>query len=266
MPLKLTALPALTDNYIWILTDTDRKTAVIVDPGESKPVMAWLESNALTCAAILITHHHQDHIDGIPDLIKKYACPVYAPAINHITGTTHPIHGDDAITIQALDLRFNVLAVPGHTLGHVAYYSEPYLFCGDTLFSAGCGRLFEGTADQMQNSFDKIAALPGDTLICCTHEYTLNNLAFAQAVEPDNKAITEHIKYVQQLRINKKPSLPSTLALEKTINPFLRTQAASMIKAASNHAGETVGAGAPTFKVIRQWKDSFKANQQLSND
>jgi hydroxyacylglutathione hydrolase len=258
MALTLTALPALSDNYIWILSDADRKTAIVVDPGESTPVIKWLEANNLSCAAILITHHHHDHVGGLTDLTAKYTCPVYAPAINNITETTHAIHSDEKIFIDALNVTFDVLAVPGHTLGHVAYYSAPYLFCGDTLFSAGCGRLFEGTAEQMQNSFNKIAALPDDTLICCTHEYTLSNLVFAQAVEPNNQAISYHIEHVKQLRTENKPSLPSSLALEKSINPFLRTRKASVVKAASKHTGGAVSAGASTFKAIRQWKDDFK--------
>ena len=256
--MKLIPLPALTDNYIWMLHDGQR--ALVVDPGEAHPVMCALEDAGLQLQAILITHHHHDHIDGVQELLADTGATVYGPGRENIPEPFEPLVGGDRI--EVLGLNFQVLDVPGHTAGHIAYYAEPagedpLLFCGDTLFSAGCGRLFEGTPAQMLASLDRLAALPASTRVCCTHEYTLSNLRFAQAVEPDNPALMQHTAHCQALRARQQPTLPSSLDLELAINPFLRSRQDSVVRSVRSFDASAVGE-TQVFAALREWKNQFR--------
>lgn len=265
-PMQLHAIPAFTDNYLWTLVEGD--AAVVVDPGDAAPVGRFLDEHKLTLTAILVTHHHPDHVGGLAPLLARGDVPVYGPAAeaSRIRLLNHPL--DDGDAIEIFGRRFEVMSVPGHTLGHIAYYcagttgnEEPgILLCGDTLFSAGCGRLFEGSPEQMHASLGRLAALPPQTRVYCTHEYTLANLAFAQAVEPQNRDIAAHIDQVRSWRAAGRPSLPSSLALEHRINPFLRAREPAVRRAAESWAGApalpTEGA---VFAALRRWKDGFRA-------
>ncbi|WP_338803516.1 hydroxyacylglutathione hydrolase [Xenorhabdus griffiniae] len=217
--MELIRIPALSDNYIWLLCD-ENKHCVIIDPAESQPVIDILAANQLTPAAILLTHHHYDHVGGVPGLLKQYPkLPVYGPEETQNKGTTHIVYEDN--TVEIGNFSFRVIALPGHTLGHIAFHQAPYLFCGDTLFSGGCGRLFEGTAEQMFSSLEKISSLPDDTLICCAHEYTVANMKFAKAVLPDNQIIHDYYQKMLKLRENNQATVPTDLQTEKKINVFL---------------------------------------------
>jgi hydroxyacylglutathione hydrolase len=255
-------IPAFKDNYIWLLTRGKR--AFVVDPGDAAPVQARLLADGLTLEGILITHHHADHQGGVAELKARWPVAVYAPGIESITGCTHPLSGGEHLEI--LGTPVDVLAVPGHTLGHLAYYAAGRLFCGDTLFGAGCGRLFEGTPEQMSASLDRLAALPDDTLVYCAHEYTEMNLRFALAVEPDNPAIRERAARVAALRAANRPSVPSTLGEEKATNPFLRCAEPDVIAAAKQQNATTIeteagprvgGKKTAIFKFIREWRNNF---------
>ena len=220
--MNLTSIPALQDNYIWTLNN-DQGQCLIVDPGEAAPVLAALEKNQWQPVAILLTHHHHDHVGGVQELVAKYPqVVVYGPHETLNKGATELVVEGDKITV--LDCEFSVIYTPGHTLGHISYFSSPYLFCGDTLFSGGCGRLFEGTPEQMFESFQKLNKLPGDTLICCAHEYTLSNLTFAQAILPQDTEIARYYREIKELRAKNGVSLPTKLDFERKINVFLRTQ------------------------------------------
>ena len=227
---------------------------MVVDPGDAGPVFQLLEQSGLTLEAILITHHCHDHIDGVVELISKYPVPVYAPAKEFYDFPHTPVADGDLITLAALDLKLTVMEVPGHTLGHVAYYSQPLLFCGDTLFSCGCGRLHEGTAEQMHQSLQRLAQLPADTLVYCAHEYTLNNLAFALELEPDNLALQKRQQEVIELRTADKPSLPTTIGLELATNPFLRCDN-NTIRQSLKLGENTVPA--ETFRILREMKNNY---------
>lgn len=249
-------LPAFTDNYIWTLRQADH--AIVVDPGDGAVVQAFLDSEALQLAAIVITHHHPDHTGGIAMLRKRWDVPVYGPRgeQDKIAGLTRVL--EDGDHVELFGERYAVITVPGHTLGHIAYYGAGRLFCGDTLFSAGCGRLFEGTPQQMHTSLTKLAALPGDTQVYCTHEYTTANLAFAVAVEPDNEDLHSRVAEVRRLRAADTPSLPSSIALERRHNPFLRGNVAAVHRAAEQHAGQPLHDEVAVFAELRKWKDSFR--------
>ena len=256
-------LPAFEDNYLWTLVEGD--AAVVVDPGDPAPVLRELEASSLRLTAILITHWHPDHIGGIAELSRRFPeAPVYGPALEEkrIPGLTHKLGEGDRV--EVLGLKFQVIAVPGHTLGHIAYYSPGLLFCGDTLFSAGCGRLFEGSPMQMHQSLSRLTALPAETQVYCTHEYTLANLAFARAVEPDNVAIANQLLRVRALRANQEPSLPTTLGLEKEINPFLRTEVPAVAQAARQWSGGLLPHGLAVFTALRSWKDGFKTPPNIA--
>ena len=257
--MDLIALPAFDDNYFWLLHDGQQ--ALVVDPGDAAPVRAALDQRGLQLASILVTHHHGDHTGGVAELRAANGAQVFGPARERIPEPFTPLHGGDEV--QALGIRFRVIDVPGHTAGHIAYFADqvngaPLLFCGDTLFSGGCGRLFEGTAAQMQASLDALAALPGNTLVCCAHEYTISNLRFAQAVEPNNPELAQYLEYCQQLRKNGLPTLPSTLQTELAINPFMRSRAADVIAAAMHHDPQTrPEEPASVLATLRQWKNVF---------
>lgn len=249
-------LPAFADNYIWLLVRENR--AVVVDPGDEAPVLAALEARKLHLEGVLLTHHHGDHVGGVAALVRRFPCPVFGPEAESITTVDHPLKGQESLTL--LGARFQVWAVPGHTRGHLAYVLEgaggPALFCGDTLFGAGCGRLFEGTPAQMAASLARIAALPPATRIYCAHEYTGRNLVFARAVEPDNSAILERQGAVQALGEGGEPTVPSTLALELATNPFLRCDAPGVIAAARAH-GATGTDPVSVFTALRAWRNDF---------
>jgi hydroxyacylglutathione hydrolase len=256
-PIAIEPIAAFTDNYIWCLHDGRR--AWVVDPGDAAPVRTFLAARQLDLAGILITHHHPDHTGGIGALREAFSqLTIYGPHNPNIAGLNKLVkEGDKAIVF---DKHFEVLEIPGHTLDHIAYFSAgttpPTLFCGDTLFAAGCGRMFEGQPPQMLNSLNKLAQLPGTTEVYCGHEYTVANLRFAQAVEPDNMAIQDRSLRAANLRAENKPTLPSTLALELVTNPFLRCQTPS-VRAAAQQRGLQNENSAAVFATIRSWKDQF---------
>lgn len=257
--MNLIALPAFTDNYIWMLHDGHQ--ALVVDPGEASPVEVALDADGLALAGILVTHHHPDHVGGIAGLRARLQGRVFGPAHEAIPRPFTPL--EDRARIEAAGLEFEVIAVPGHTAGHIAYLHDaddgdaPILFCGDTLFSAGCGRLFEGTATQMHASLARLAALPDATRVCCAHEYTESNLRFAAAVEPDNADIARHQADCRALRAAGSATLPSTIARERAINPFMRCHVAGVIEAARAH-GAADDSGAEVLGALRQWKNQFR--------
>ncbi|WP_337009448.1 hydroxyacylglutathione hydrolase [Pantoea sp. AS142] len=251
--MNLTSIPALQDNYIWTLTDDEGK-CLIVDPGEAQPVLEKMASNGWQPVAILLTHHHNDHTGGVKTLCEHFPqLEVYGPQETAAKGARTIVSEGDTVSI--LGLTFEVLHTPGHTLGHISYYSSPYLFCGDTLFSGGCGRLFEGTAEQMYHSFQKLNQLPGETLVCCAHEYTLSNLKFAAAIMPHDPQIMAEYQKIKDLRAENSISLPTKLAHERSINLFLRTQDIDLQRALNvNITDEPVWR---TFAVLREKKDAF---------
>ncbi|WP_296234881.1 hydroxyacylglutathione hydrolase [uncultured Pseudomonas sp.] len=256
--IKIDALPAFNDNYIWLLQDARSKRCAVVDPGDAAPVMAWLEARPdWTLSDILITHHHFDHVGGVETLKNATGARVAGPAAEKIPARDLDLNDDDEIDV--LGLRFQVMAVPGHTLGHIAYYhaGEDLLFCGDTLFAGGCGRLFEGTPQQMHQSLSRLAALPARTLVYCTHEYTLSNLRFAHAVEPDNARLNERLAEVTCWRDEGRISLPSNIELELATNPFLRAGEPSVVAATNGRDDRQSSEPSAVFASLRAWKDNF---------
>lgn len=259
--LIFTALPAFNDNYIWLIQDPQRTVCAAVDPGDAQPVLNWLaEHPQWQLSDILITHYHHDHIGGVSRLKEATQARVVGPARETIPCLDLPV--DEGASIELLGHSVQVYAVPGHTLGHVVYFAttglaQPWLLSGDTLFAGGCGRMFEGHPEQMHHSLMRLAALPDDTLVYCTHEYTLSNLRFAQAVEPTNAAIAERLKSVCQLRDQQKITLPSQMDLEKRTNPFLRCAEPSVIQAAQQHSSMQLKQDYAVFAALRSWKDTF---------
>lgn len=253
---RIDAIPAFTDNYIWALVNAAQKTVWVVDPGDAEPVIAYVNEHNLELSGILITHHHPDHCGGVRRLLKSKVVPVYGPQHSDIAAT-HFVKNKEIIHLSECGVSFRVLAIPGHTLEHVAYYSKQHecLFSGDTLFSAGCGRVFEGTMSQMYASLQSLAHLPDTTRLYCGHEYTLKNLVFAKHIEPDNEDIEEHIRFVQALK--NRLTLPSNLAQEKRINPFLRAQVEAVRAAAEVYTGKKLPDAVDVFAAIRQCKDRF---------
>jgi len=257
--LRLTPLPALSDNYIWALDDGQH--ACVVDPGDDAPVRDWLDARGLTLQSILLTHHHADHTGGVPSLVQHTGAAVWGPAFENLPHGVQRLSGGQHVDV--LGHRFEVMDVPGHTAGHIAFFGgiahgAPLLFCGDTLFSGGCGRLFEGTPAQMWQSLSALAALPEHTWVCCAHEYTLSNLRFALAVEPHNAALQAYMAHCQSLRQQGLPTLPSTVAQELAINPFLRVGEPTVQQAALAHAPGSKN-DTDIFAALRRWKDHFKA-------
>lgn len=260
--LNIQPVPALDSNYFWLVQpDRAVPTAYIIDPGRAAPVIEALTANALKLAAIIITHRHQDHIGGVEELVQRFRIPVYGPRSPWIPQVTHPLADGDCLTLPGFALE--VIEVPGHTLDHIAYIHHPtgagpkLLFCGDTLFAGGCGRLSDGSADQLYASLMRIAALEDDTLVYCSHEYTLANLHFGQAVEPDNPAIRARLQIVENQRERGLITLPTNIALEKQTNPFLRVHLAPVKRAAERYCGCKLDSEREIFAVIRGWKDKF---------
>ena len=257
--LGVLAVPAFKDNYLWLIHDGVH--AAVVDPGDAAPILAALDEHHLTLTAILLTHHHADHIGGVPALLARNNVPVFGPRADGIAAVTVALGEGDHVDVPALALRLRVLDVPGHTLGHIAYVSETagadWLFCGDTLFAGGCGRLFEGTPAQMRASLAKLAALPENTEVYCAHEYTLANLRFAHAAEPANEQITERIARESAKRERGVPTVPSSIALEKATNPFLRHEQAAIAAELVAQGRMAPGAGPlAAFTALREWKNS----------
>lgn len=256
--LEVTPIAALSDNYIWIVSQSGHDTVAVVDPGEAAPVSDWLSDQGKTVGAYLITHHHGDHVGGLATLLEQHPAPVYGPAgeaerIGHID---HAVRGGDRFALDFLGAEFRVIDVPGHTLGHIAFTADDILLAGDALFRGGCGRVFEGSHAQMQASLARLRELPGNTRVYGGHEYTQKNLAFAQAVEPDSQAIQQAIQSVDALRADGLASLPSTMGEECATNPFLRWDVATVHRAASQRAGRELGDAGEIFGVLRDWKDA----------
>jgi hydroxyacylglutathione hydrolase len=255
-------IPAFHDNYIWTLHN--QQHAVVVDPGDAAPVLAYLDAYQLRLAAILCTHRHHDHVDGIHELAQLYNVPVYGPSLEIIPGRTHPVGEGDTIQIAELGLDLSVLDIPGHTHGHVGYrFSLPGrrgIFCGDTLFGCGCGRLFDGTIEQLFHSLQRLATLPDDTLVYCAHEYTQTNIRFALSCEPGNPALHQRESDARALREEGRPTLPSTIALEKSTNPFLRCRVQEVTHHIEMHTRATLplNDALAAFTALREWRNHFR--------
>ena len=251
--IRVEAIPAFTDNYFW-LVHAGGESCAVVDPGDAAPVERALEAGRLRLAHILLTHHHPDHVGGVNALLARHEATVHGPGDPRMPPATRPVGEPDSVTLDALGLTFSVLDVPGHTSSHIAYHGHGMLFCGDTLFSVGCGRLFEGTPAEMQASLDKLAALPPETRVYCAHEYTQSNCAFARRVEPDNAALAARCREVEALRREGRRTVPTTLAEERRVNPFLRTREEAVV-AAARALEPGAEPGAAVLGVIRAWKD-----------
>jgi hydroxyacylglutathione hydrolase len=257
--LAVLAVPAFKDNYLWLIHDGVHAAAV--DPGDAGPILAALQSHKLALTAILLTHHHADHIGGVDGLLERFAVPVFGPEHDGIAAVTQPVSEGDRVSVPGLDLELDVLEVPGHTKGHIAYVRRSglhWLFCGDTLFAGGCGRLFEGTPEQMVVSLSKLAALPEDTQVYCAHEYTLSNLRFALAVEPGNEALQLRVQLEDAKRKGGVPTVPSSMGLELATNPFLRYQEPEVVDTLMK-AGKLKPGAHPVqaFAALREWKNVF---------
>jgi hydroxyacylglutathione hydrolase len=253
--LTLVSLPAFDDNYIWVLHDG--RAAVAFDPGDAAPLTTFLDANALALAAVLITHHHGDHTGGIPRLRQRYDCAIYGPENPRIPGVTHRVNGGDTVALASPPVHLDVLATPGHTLDHISYVGHGYLFCGDTVFGCGCGKLFEGSAAMMAASLDAILKLPDATRVCCAHEYTLSNIAFAKTIDGENPALLARERRDSERRARNQPTLPSTLALEKATNPFLRFHDPDMRAFAARYLDRSDPSPAEVFGAIRAAKDAW---------
>ncbi|MCP5292857.1 MAG: hydroxyacylglutathione hydrolase [Burkholderiales bacterium] len=260
--LRIYPIPAFRDNYIWIIHNTT--SATVIDPGDAHPVLDYLQSNKLQLESILITHHHSDHTGGNGMLLDRFDVPIYGPIHETIPTVTHPLQGGDTVHLPPLSLSLAVIDVPGHTSGHIAYFGslpgpekKNILFCGDTLFACGCGRLFEGTPLQMYQSLQKLTDLPEDTLVYCTHEYTLSNISFARTVEPSNSDLQQFEHHASQLRNRNQATIPTNIATEKNCNPFLRCNQSEIIKMASQYAGKKLSEPLDIFIALREWKNNF---------
>ena len=251
-------LRAFSDNYIWTIRDASH--AIVVDPGDAKPVLDYLAAEKLQLAAIIITHHHADHIGGVKELLELTAgraIPVYGPHDPRVPDATQRLAEGESITLPHFGITLTVMEVPGHTSSHIAYHGDGNLFCGDTLFAAGCGRLFEGTPAQMHDSLGKFMRLPDDTRVYCTHEYTLSNNRFARAADPANRALMDWEARAKALREVDTPTVPTTIALERATNPFVRCADAGVMATASAHAGKSLADPVSVLAAIREWKNNF---------
>jgi hydroxyacylglutathione hydrolase len=258
-PLDVRPVRAFSDNYIWLIEAPRAQGRVIaVDPGDAQPVIAELQRRGSSLAAILLTHHHPDHIGGVAELLRHWPAPVIGPDDTRIAHRTLTVHDGERCELPDLGLSFEILQVPGHTLSHIAFWGHGALFCGDTLFSAGCGRMFEGTPTQMNASLNRLRGLPPDTRVFCGHEYTAANLRFALTVDPANRAALEYQARVERVRAEGNPSLPSTMGLEIRVNPFLRCEDPAVVKAAEAHTGKSLAEPALVFGALRAWKDQFR--------
>jgi hydroxyacylglutathione hydrolase len=265
--LNITEIPAFNDNYIWVLREPESSFAYVVDPGQAKPVLAYLAQHNLTLAGILITHKHKDHIGGIKELQAHYhgKLAVYGPKAENISGVTHEITSQSTLDLPHINTNVTIISVPGHTLGHISYLIYDAIFCGDTLFSAGCGRLFEGSPAQMLESLNKLASLPASCKCYCAHEYTQANLKFALHVIPDNPQLVEYASWVTKARANNIPTVPCDLSTELAINPFLRCHTNEVKQAIIEKFGileapklqDELISELQTFTLLRQWKDTF---------
>lgn len=257
MTFSIFSLNAYKDNYIWVIGNNYNQL-IIVDPGESKPVLEFLQQNThLTISAIFITHKHWDHCHGVPDILENFTVPVYGPSTNQLNFITHPVRENDVVKIKGFP-DFKVMEIPGHTLEHIAFYNNKVIFCGDTLFTGGCGRLFEGTPSQMLEALTKISQLPENILIYCGHEYTQKNLKFAKIIEPNNLDLLLRIKNCEELRSHHKPTVPSTLQLEKLTNPFLRCNQQEVIESVKKYYQKDFTEMVDIFAHLRNWKDGFQ--------
>lgn len=255
MPLSIEGIPALESNYIWAVHDG--RHAVLVDPGEAGPALQWLADAGLELGALFITHHHWDHTNGIDDILARHAVPVYGPEDRRIPQVDHPLREGDHAQLEQPAADFEVLSVPGHTSIHIAFFGHRMLLCGDALFSAGCGRVFEGTPEQMLASLDKLADLPSDTRVFCGHEYTVANCRFALTVEPENDDLRARSREAEERREKSDITLPSRIGDERRYNPFLRTREAAVIKAVQAHEPGCGDDPVEVFASLRRWKDSF---------
>ncbi len=256
--LEIVPVPAFSDNYIWLLYDSDTREAAVVDPGDANPVVDALEEHGLALRYVIITHHHFDHVGGLQALCEAYNPVVFGPHNPGIGGITQRVGAGDRV--EALGLQFEVLEVPGHTLDHIAYFhdgDDPLVFCGDTLFAGGCGRLFEGDPPMMLKSLQSLAALPAATRVYCAHEYTLANLAFASAVEPHNSALQERVARAEQTRARDEPTVPSVIALELATNPFMRCTQGELVESLREQGRLEGESPAEVFATVRGWKDNF---------
>jgi hydroxyacylglutathione hydrolase len=253
MPLAVEPIAAFETNYIWAIHDG--RNCALVDPGSSAEPLNYLRDRGLGLCAIILTHHHYDHVGGVDDILAETRVPVWGPVDDRIPQVDHPVREGDRAEIPTLGLEFDVLETPGHTSSHIIYHNDTMMLAGDTLFSIGCGRLFEGTPEQMQRSLDKLDRLPGGLKVYCAHEYTRDNCRFALSVEPDNEALRSRADEVLKLRRQDRITLPSTLADERRANPFLRTREAAVIEAANRREPDTGSDPAAVFGVIRRWKD-----------
>jgi hydroxyacylglutathione hydrolase len=256
--LQVIPVPAFSDNYIWLIINSANNQAACVDPGDATPVLQYCDQNSITLCAILITHHHPDHTGGVAELAEHYSIPVYGPAQESIPNCEHPLKEGDQIKIKNLDdLKLRIIDIPGHTRGHIAFIGNGWVFCGDTLFAAGCGRIFEGTPQQMFDSLNKFKTLDPSTQVFCGHEYTLANLTFAQSVEPNNKDIQNKMVLIQKMRDENKPTLPSTISEELKTNPFLRADSPEIIASAQNYRGQSLTQPVDVFATVREMKNNF---------
>jgi hydroxyacylglutathione hydrolase len=253
--MQIHAVPAFKDNYLWVVSEGTR--AAVVDPGDAAPIERFLADNGMELCAILATHHHADHIGGVPELAKHWRCPVFGPAHDGVTGLDRALVEGDRVEVPGVGAGFSVLDVPGHTAGHIAYVHPEVAFVGDTLFACGCGRLFEGTAAQMMKSLGKLASLPDATRVFCAHEYTLSNIRFAEAVEPGNARLAQRKVRETKRRERGEPTVPTTVGEERATNPFLRCTEPEVVASAERHAGRRLASAVEVFAEIREWKNSF---------
>ena len=253
--LNIQAVPALIDNYIWLIHSVDSNEVLIVDPGEATPVINVITEQQLTPVAILNTHYHYDHVDGISELVDRYDLPVFGPPNAFIPRLSQPLSATKKFTVHPNFPDFEVLDIPGHTANHIAYRLSDMVFCGDTLFAAGCGRLLGGSAGQLFHSLQQLSGLPAETKIYCGHEYTQSNLKFASKIEPDNAAIKHRIESTNKLRAAKQPTLPTTIAEELATNPFLRCDQNEVIQSAQQFTGTELSNPLAVFTALRAWKD-----------